>query len=527
MNAEYGQRQLKQLGDDQLLKLISNCDADAWGELVSRHANAVFSLALTITHDHSLAGDAVQETFLIARKSAEGFRYGNDARSWLLKIASREALRLARRRTRDQRRMTEEMELNAAMQSTQHNPELDLEQQELMNSLRNAMDKLPMILRSTVALRFFAGMTQAEIAKELKCERSTVSTRISQALARLRSDLGPVHGAQVTLLLPALCNQAGPSTVPAILQQKLAQIGTMRPSQLLKTVHTQASQRSAAIMKSVSAGPSFIVVLSVMCLALGIAAYFLIDETAREVEQETVIDTEAAAPIENAPNPTEVLNKKSTTPRVWSWQFNDGLPKEWIIADPRQTLQWQEEAFGQEGIIRAGNETALAVLPVDLSRPFVVRYRWRPSAAWQTGITVDHPTQSGGLPARKNWQASLALPPRLQWAEYEHYFLDGWMISRLRIGKKNPVISRISHYQLSEGAQQYQQTLMISNVLLADLEIQELTASEIRQRVGDPEQQSKKMKNKPQEYAAGMGSFAVLFEELAEIRANSTLLQGE
>ena len=512
MTESQKETQLSLLGDDELLKRIQACDVEAWGEIVSRHASAVFALAVTITHDHSTASDAVQETFIIARKSASSFRYGKDARSWLLKIASREALRLVRRRAGDERRLTEEMEINVAMQSTNENPGLDLEQEELMHSLRKAMDKLPLILRSTIALRFFAGMTQSEIAKELKCERSTVSTRISQALARLKNDLGPVHGAQVTFLLPALMSTVESQSVPSVLQQKLAQIGNMRPSQLLQTVRTEASQRTAIAVKAASGSPSFLIIFAILCTALGLSAYFILEENpqqpafaaSEQQEQQEV----PAAKQKIVPEPAV---------RSWHWQLQGGIPKDWVIAEGAKPLQWQASVHGEQGVISAGSDAALVMFPVDLSQSFVLRYRWRPATSWQQAITVDHPSNGVGFPARKNWQARLSLPPRLMWAEYEHYFVDGWMISKLKIGKQGKATtSRISRYELNDSASSFQQSLIIRDVLLSEVEIKELTKEEILKRVGDPELLSKDMGGAPQQFAAGVSSFGPLFKKLSE-----------
>ena len=50
---------LAALGDDELLKRIADRDMASWGELVSRHAGAIFALAMTITRDDSSAADAV------------------------------------------------------------------------------------------------------------------------------------------------------------------------------------------------------------------------------------------------------------------------------------------------------------------------------------------------------------------------------------------------------------------------------------------------------------------------------------
>jgi RNA polymerase sigma-B factor len=52
-----------------------------------------------------------------------------------------------------------------------------------------AFAKLPPRERATLALRFFAGMTQRQIGAELGISQMHVSRLITQALTRLRADL--------------------------------------------------------------------------------------------------------------------------------------------------------------------------------------------------------------------------------------------------------------------------------------------------------------------------------------------------
>lgn len=56
--------------------------------------------------------------------------------------------------------------------------------------LREAIARLPEELRQVVALRFFAGYTQAETAAALDIPQGTAATRQRRALALLRLELG-------------------------------------------------------------------------------------------------------------------------------------------------------------------------------------------------------------------------------------------------------------------------------------------------------------------------------------------------
>jgi RNA polymerase sigma factor (sigma-70 family) len=54
------------------------------------------------------------------------------------------------------------------------------------DALRAELDRLPRRQRAVLVLRFYAGMTDAEIAEELDCSAGTVRGYASRALATLR-----------------------------------------------------------------------------------------------------------------------------------------------------------------------------------------------------------------------------------------------------------------------------------------------------------------------------------------------------
>src|SRR6185436_5538029 len=87
--------------DAELLEKLSGGDLRAWETLVQRHSSLVYSLSMRMLQDAQDAEDAAQETFLRVRKSAQTFRFGDDARNWIAKIASREALKIMERRSHD------------------------------------------------------------------------------------------------------------------------------------------------------------------------------------------------------------------------------------------------------------------------------------------------------------------------------------------------------------------------------------------------------------------------------------------
>jgi RNA polymerase sigma factor (sigma-70 family) len=60
------------------------------------------------------------------------------------------------------------------------------------DALRTELDKLPKRQRTVLVLRYYAGMSDVEIAEMLGCRPGTVRGYASRALAALRVELRPV-----------------------------------------------------------------------------------------------------------------------------------------------------------------------------------------------------------------------------------------------------------------------------------------------------------------------------------------------
>lgn len=123
-----------------------------------------------------------------AYRQLHRFRDGKPFRPWLLKIVANEA-----RNTRRSAGRRHSLALRAgdrAGASLAPLPEqaaLDLERS---RSLAAALATLSEDDRLVLAYRWFAGITEAEMADALGCRPGTVKSRLSRAHARLREALG-------------------------------------------------------------------------------------------------------------------------------------------------------------------------------------------------------------------------------------------------------------------------------------------------------------------------------------------------
>ncbi len=106
-------------------------------------------------------------------------------RGWLFGIARNAALDELRKRKRER-----SLRFDPADDSP--NPDDSLAELELRRAVTEALAKLPAAEREIVALKFFAGLSNPEIAEATGISPGNVGTRVHRAITRLRSLTGGI-----------------------------------------------------------------------------------------------------------------------------------------------------------------------------------------------------------------------------------------------------------------------------------------------------------------------------------------------
>jgi RNA polymerase sigma-70 factor, ECF subfamily len=163
-------------------------DRDAYRTLVDREAGAVVRACYRILGDAAEAEDAAQEAFVIAYRSLASWRGEGVFGAWLGRIAVRVALRqAARRRSVDWADPVEAAEAHRDPRAP--DPLAYAVRAERSADLRRAIARLEEPYRETLALRFFAELSLAEIADQTGRPLGTVKTHLHRGLLRLRGAL--------------------------------------------------------------------------------------------------------------------------------------------------------------------------------------------------------------------------------------------------------------------------------------------------------------------------------------------------
>ena len=171
------------LNDSILLREYAERQSEsAFGELVQRHINFVYSVAMRYVGNSADAQDVAQAVFVILARKSGGLRGWNTLTGWLYETTRLTARQLSRTRTR---RLMREQE--AYMQSTLDQSGGDLSWHELAPQLEEAMSRLRAADRELLALRFYEKKTGEEAALLLGIGAAAAHKRTDRALEKLRN----------------------------------------------------------------------------------------------------------------------------------------------------------------------------------------------------------------------------------------------------------------------------------------------------------------------------------------------------
>jgi RNA polymerase sigma-70 factor, ECF subfamily len=156
------------------------------GQLLEAYGRELQGVAYLILRDRLEAEDVVIETLLIAFERGGSIRDERALRSWLLRVATNQALGRRRRSARLVR-------LDVTPDSA--GPRDLASDSSTRLTLLDGIDTLPAQMRAAVVLRYYADLSVEEVATALGKSPNTIKAQLQTALDRLRAHLAdPIGG---------------------------------------------------------------------------------------------------------------------------------------------------------------------------------------------------------------------------------------------------------------------------------------------------------------------------------------------
>ena len=165
--------------DGELIHRAGKGDRGALEALYERYARSVLGLALRRLGDRGRAEDAVQDTFAAVWRSARSYRpERGPGAPWLFAVARNAIADGGRRRIEPPAEVPD-------TPSSEAGPDERAESEWVSWRVHRALEELPEHEREVIALAYWSGLSQSEVADFLSIPLGTVKTRTRAALARL------------------------------------------------------------------------------------------------------------------------------------------------------------------------------------------------------------------------------------------------------------------------------------------------------------------------------------------------------
>lgn len=161
--------------DRDLLDRFRAGDEGAVKAVYERFRGPVFAISMSVLHDHGLAADASQQTFMKAWQAASTYDPDRELGPWIYAIARRTAIDIYRKQVRSV--------VADDVDSVSLPPALDTIWE--VFEVRAAIDRLSDEERQVIKMSHFEGLTHVEIAEQMDIPIGTVKSRSHRAHQRL------------------------------------------------------------------------------------------------------------------------------------------------------------------------------------------------------------------------------------------------------------------------------------------------------------------------------------------------------
>ncbi len=195
--------------DAALVAELQAGSEQAFAQLIDRYHQPLYSLIARSLQDPADASDITQEVFIKVFRSIGSFHGEASLRTWLYRIALREASNQRRWWSRHKRQEIaldapgyagcdaegegDSLSIGSALADGGCSPYEYAAQAEVRERVEAALRQVPAAFRTVVVLREIEGFAYEEIAEILQVNLGTVKSRLTRGRAVLRSLLAPAE----------------------------------------------------------------------------------------------------------------------------------------------------------------------------------------------------------------------------------------------------------------------------------------------------------------------------------------------
>ena len=191
--------------DAELLRAHADGDPHAFEELVRRHRDRLWAVALRTLREPEEAADALQDALISAYRAAGSFRAESAVTTWLHRIVVNACLdRIRRRQVRPTVPLPEEGPGEPAERRDR------MAERDTAMAVEAALGQIGVEQRAAITLVDIEGYSVADAAQILGVAEGTVKSRCARGRAKLAVLLGHLRNLDEPTTVPAV--RPGPST---------------------------------------------------------------------------------------------------------------------------------------------------------------------------------------------------------------------------------------------------------------------------------------------------------------------------
>jgi RNA polymerase sigma-70 factor, ECF subfamily len=160
-------------------------DFGSFEELAMPHFAKLYNFAHWLTQDRAAAEDLVQETYMKALRGFSSFQQGTNFRAWMYKIL-RNTFLTTKAGLKASVSLDSDGDDKPAEPAVTETPESALLARVELETIQNALEKLPVKFREIILLCDLEEMSYQEIAETVGIPIGTVMSRLSRARKAMR-----------------------------------------------------------------------------------------------------------------------------------------------------------------------------------------------------------------------------------------------------------------------------------------------------------------------------------------------------
>ncbi|WP_079166848.1 RNA polymerase sigma factor SigM [Streptomyces oceani] len=173
------------VSDRELLERHVDGDPDAFNELVRRHRDRLWAVAVRTLGDRDEAADAVQDALVSAYRAAHTFRGRSAVTTWLHRITVNACLDRARKTASRRTTFTDDTERLEQLIDPHESAAAPAERRDLHRQLVSVLGQLSADQRAALVLVDMHGYSVSEAAEMLGVAVGTIKSRCARGRARL------------------------------------------------------------------------------------------------------------------------------------------------------------------------------------------------------------------------------------------------------------------------------------------------------------------------------------------------------